>query len=357
MCIMDKKLIIISAAVIMISLAIMAINSQLDCALPTISIAFAGDTMIGRSVNEFLSRMPVPNKYSYPWGNIFTLLVNNDLNIINLETTITLHTQAVPKVFNFKTDPEHVKALQAANIHVANIANNHILDFGIIGMRDTIAHLDQAGIAHTGAGENIQEAQRPVIITKKGITIGIIGLTDNEPTWQAGAENPGTFYVTVGDIEQVRPVIEQLRGGVDLIIVSIHWGPNWRERPVHEFIEFAHQLIDSGVDIIHGHSAHILQGVEVYHNGLIMYDTGDFVDDYAVDEQLRNDLSCLFVVTADKEGVRSLKLIPTQIKNMQVNYAQSPEKERVLARMRMLSQELGTTIANDTIAIRCTKQH
>jgi len=139
--------------------------------------------------------------------------------------------------------------------------------------------------------------------------------------------------------------IIQLRPQVDLLILSIHWGPNMEERPTPNFKDFAHQLIEIGVDIIHGHSAHLFQGIEVYKKKIILYDTGDFIDDYYVDPYLRNDRSFFFIVEADKQELCKLRLIPALISNFQVNKAEGKDAEETLNRMQQLSKELNTTLS------------
>ena len=311
----------------------------------SITIGFTGDIMIGRLVNEVIGQ----KGYRYPWGNVLPLLKQTDLTIINLETTLTTSSQKILKVFNYKANPDRVQTLQKADIDVVNLANNHILDFGNEGLFETIQTLDNAGIKHIGAGKNIHAARRAAIVTKNNITIGIIGYTNNEPGWQAEDNKAGTNYIEVGDIETVKQDVNAIRKNVDFVIVTIHWGPNMRERPTQEFIDFAHAMINAGVDIIHGHSAHIFQGIELYKNKVIMYDTGDFVDDYAVNTLLRNDWSFLYQLEADKYGIKEIKLIPIVISNMQVNMAQDKEKRVIIKRIQDLSQEFGTTITNDGV--------
>lgn len=305
-----------------------------------ITIGMVGDVMIGRLVNEKLNKVPP----AYIWGNVLPLLKSNTLNLMNLEAALTSSADEVPKVFNFKADPQKVKVLVEGSVDVVNLANNHSLDYGVKGLLETLKVLDGAGIRHVGAGKNLAEARQPAIITKNGIKIGILGYTDNEPAWEASEGDPGTRYVTIGDFDSIVNDIRQLRAQVDILIVSIHWGPNMRERPPATFVKFAHQLIDNGVDILHGHSAHIFQGVEIYKEKLILYDTGDFVDDYYVDPYLRNDRSFLFLVEVNKEGFCSLRLVPVLISNFQVNLLRGEEAVEVLERMRVLSAELGTEL-------------
>lgn len=308
----------------------------------TCTIRFMGDVMIGRNVNLKISE----SGYEYPWGDVLPLLRKDGINIINLEAAITTSSQRVNKVFNFKADPDKIHTLKAANIHVANLANNHIGDYGTEGLKETIRILDHHSICHAGAGINIAKAKQPVIIEANNIKIGIIGCTDNEPSWRANL-HPGTFFMTVDDSEELESEVSKLRSEIDVLILSIHWGPNMEIEPKKRQIEFAHRLIDLGVDIIHGHSAHIFQGIEVYNGKIILYDTGDFIDDYAVDELLRNDRSFLFECSIKNKKIREFKLRPVIIQNMQVSLATGHDKEYAIARMQYLSSPFGTQITDE----------
>ncbi len=302
-----------------------------------VRIGLGGDVMLGRLVNEKLNRVAP----TYIWGDLLPTLRSNDVNIVNLETALTRSTQRVPKVFNFKADPKHVQALIAGNIHVVNNANNHVLDFGIEGLKETIETLDRAGILHVGAGLNAQEAARPAIIEKNGLKIGVLGYTDNEPSWKAGANKPGTNYISIEhDRQRVQEDIKKLKPEVDLIIITLHWGPNWQERPPQAFRDLTHAMIDAGADVIHGHSNHVFQGIEWYKDKLILYQTGDFVDDYAIDPSQRNDRSFLFIIEVYDKSLEKLSLVPTIIDNMQVNAANARDARESLGRMQRLSAEL-----------------
>lgn len=318
-----------------------------------ISIAFTGDVMIGRTVNKIIAKKGC----LYIWGTMLEYLQNADLTIVNLETTLTKSNQAIPKVFNFKSDPHNVQCLVKAGIDVVTLANNHSLDFNVEGLQETIDILNAAKILHVGAGMNAAEARKPVITTIRGLRIGILGYTDNEPGWKAETDKPGVHYIQVGDIDIIKEDIKGIRNHVDILIATLHWGPNMRQRPTQEFINFAHAMIDAGIDIIHGHSAHILQGIEVYNNRLIMYDTGDFIDDYQVDPLLRNDQTCLFLVTVDQEGILEVRLVPALIEAMQVNKADKKTAQSILEHMKKLSLERGTHLDNDVIKIRGISQN
>ncbi len=298
--------------------------------------------MLGRTLDPIISL----RGYNYPWGNVLPAMRDTDVNIINLETTLTKSDLKRKKTFNFKASPDKVTSLTNAKITVANLANNHILDFSTEGLLETVDTLDRAGITHVGAGKNRKEAVAPVIINKKGVAVGVLGFTDNEPEWKAGS-GPGTRYMDIENEEEYRNLLDSirhLRTKCDIVVVSVHWGPNMRERPSNQFIALAHLMSENGAHVIHGHSAHILQGIEYFNRTLILYDTGDFVDDYAVDAYLRNDLSAFFILNVDKSGLLNLRILPTRIRQYQVNEATNADRIWVLNRIQQLSSAFDTHI-------------
>lgn len=320
-----------------------------------ITIGLAGDVMIGRNVDLVMTR----KGYAYPWGNVLPLFKSIDVNIVNLETTLTRSNHLVNKVFNFRATPDKVNSLCEAHITAVNLANNHILDYSEEGLKETIHALQAAHIQFTGAGLNRSEAAEPVIINRNNLCIGLAGFTDNEPAWEALHNRYGTNYINIANkVHRSRAlkIISRLRKQTDLVVVSIHWGPNKNERPAPSFIQFAHDMVNSGAHIIHGHSAHNFQGIELYKSSLILYDTGDFIDDYVVDPYLRNDHSFLFIVQARHTGVTGLQLLPVLINKCQVNIADGSDFRWAIHRIRQLSYEFGTRI-NDEGVVRMTGEY
>lgn len=309
---------------------------------PTIvTLGFVGDIMLGRLVDEIIKEKGP----CYPLGNTIALLQSNDLNIGNLETTLTTSDKKVPKVFNFKAHPGAVDVLKLGNISVVSLANNHSKDFADEGLLETMQVLKSAGVGFVGVGKNSQQAKKPLIVTIKGMSIGIIGATDNEPSWKATEYDPGTFYVsfeTQDGYEELLDVIKTLKATVDMCIVSLHWGPNMRDFPLQAHIEAAHAMIEAGADIIHGHSSHVFQGIEIYKNKLILYDTGDFIDDYAVNDVVRNDLSCLVRVLVQNKRVSGVEIIPLAITAMHVNKAEGDVAETIFELMHQRSKPFQT---------------
>ncbi|MGM0604170.1 MAG: CapA family protein, partial [Halobacteriota archaeon] len=183
-------------------------------------------------------------------------------------------------------------------------------------------------------------------------------VTDNTPEYAATETDPGTAYVRIDveDDETRRRVTESLDRAratdPDLLVAWLHWGPNMVESPPESFRAFARWLVDEGVDVVHGHSAHVFQGIEVYDDRPILYDTGDFVDDYAVDDRLRNDRSFLFVLTVTDDGTPDeLRLHPTEIRDLAVHAAGPTAAAWSRDRMRTLSEPFETTFDRDGEAL------
>ena len=288
-----------------------------------LTLAFGGDVMLGRLMNDFVRREGV----LYPWGDVRPLLRAADLTLANLECVIAEAGEPwtrTPKVFHFRADPAAVEVLQAAGIDCVSLANNHSLDFQEAGLLETIERLDAGGIAHAGSGRDLDEARRPAWLEARGLRVAVLSFTDNEPPFAAGDSSPGTNYVEIGPeaLTLAQAGIAAARkAGADLVVYSIHWGPNMSTEPSTHFRAFARQVIESGADVFHGHSAHVFQGVEIHRGRPILYDTGDLVDDYMVSPAVRNDLQMLFLLGLSPEGLRWLELVPLHIDWGQVNLA------------------------------------
>jgi poly-gamma-glutamate synthesis protein (capsule biosynthesis protein) len=243
-----------------------------------------------------------------------------------------------------------VEVLRAARIDACSLANNHTLDFEEQGLLDTLAYLGAAGIQYAGAGRDREEAARPALIDMSEGRVALLAFTDNEPPFAAGPAKPGTNYLPVSMEPEVLLRVEEAvraarEAGAETVVFSNHWGPNMVERPPELFRRFARAVVERGVDVYYGHSAHVFQGVEIYRRKPILYDTGDFIDDYAVDPRLRNDRSFLFRLSVDGGELRRLELSPVSLPYARVELAQGTEREAILDRMVALSAKMGTTFA------------
>jgi poly-gamma-glutamate capsule biosynthesis protein CapA/YwtB (metallophosphatase superfamily) len=328
---------------------------------PTVerTLALAGDVMLGRLANDVLLRCGP----AYPWGNTLPALQAADLAIVNLECVIARGGHPWtrwPKVFHFRADPVALTALRLAGIDGVTLANNHVLDYEEEALLEMLDLLEQSGMAYTGAGRCDEEARRPALLEARGLRVGVVAFTDNEPGWAATPVAPGTNWIPITleepSLAPVREGISRARAeGAGFVIVSLHWGPNMVQRPSPLFRAFAHAVIDAGADLLFGHSAHIFQGIEVYQGRPIIYDAGDFVDDYAVDPTLRNDWGLLFRAHTGETAVRRIELDPVLIANCQVNLATGATHQAIAERIQALSAEMGTQVhrAGDRLWIEC----
>jgi poly-gamma-glutamate capsule biosynthesis protein CapA/YwtB (metallophosphatase superfamily) len=308
---------------------------------PTARLAILGDVMLGRLVSREIAHR-APESF---WGDTLEVLHGADAVIANLECAISSRGSEwarTPKVFHFRAEPGAIAVLQAARMRHVSLANNHVLDYGEEAFLDTLRLLDEAGIARAGAGADLDEARRAARIKAGGISV-----TDNEPPFAAGAGRPGTCYVDA-EAAELWPTAEAIRAerdaGAEIVLVSAHLGPNMVLRPAPRLRAFKRRLLAAGCDIVHGHSAHVFQGIEAEARRLILHDAGDFLDDYAVDDVLRNDWSFIFLVDIDAAGVRRLVLRPVALGFAEVNLARDRVFDAICERMVEQSAAFGTAL-------------
>ena len=323
-----------------------------------VRLGLAGDVMLGRKVDE---RQRCRDAAAV-WGDLLGRLRELDGFLINLECCLSTRGEPWTRThrpFHFRADPgQAVPALDAAGVDCCALANNHLLDYGPVALGDTLDQLDAVGIARTGAGRTLEEALEPGFLVVGGLDVAVVSLTDNTPEYAAGEGSPGVARVEF-DVEDDRTrdlVGEALSRAVDadpdLLVASLHWGPNMVEAPSASYRAFARWLAEAGVDLVHGHSAHVFQGIEVIDGVPVLYDTGDFVDDYAVDPDLRNDRSFLFEARVARNGtVEAVRLWPTEIEDCRVTTAGPRAARWSRERMRELSAPYGTDFDRDGRAL------
>lgn len=307
-----------------------------------ITIAAVGDIMLGGRGTALLAR----HGSDYPFSATSPVLRGADLSIGNLEAPLTGRgTEFSTKRFRFRADPQTAPALKRAGLSAVTLANNHILDFGPQGLEDTLSHLTAANIAYAGAGTNLDNARRPAIITVKGKRIGLLAYSLTLPNeFFATAGRAGT---APGYLRYVRDDIVRLRGATDYIVVSFHWGGELLATPRPYQVRMARAAIDAGADLILGHHPHVLQGIERYRNGAILYSLGNFA--FATGSS-RSDRSVIAVVTLD-QGVTELELIPLNVLNSEVRLQpallEGKRGEKVIDHLNRISAGMGTTIVRN----------
>jgi poly-gamma-glutamate capsule biosynthesis protein CapA/YwtB (metallophosphatase superfamily) len=301
-------------------------------------LALAGDTMLGRGVADAISRRR--DRLFAP--EVAAAAAEADLFVLNLECCISTRGERWPdarKPFFFRAPPEAASLLAGLGVDCVTLANNHALDFGYDALLDTLEHLRAAGIAFAGAGANLVEARAPAILTAAGLRLGVVAFGDHPSDFAARPDRPGIAYADLprkGVPEWVFETVREM--DADVTLVTPHWGPNMAPEPRPYVREASAALLDAGATLVAGHSAHVFQGIA----GRVLYDLGDFLDDYAVDAALRNDLGLLFLVTLDERGPRRIEAVPLKLDYCYTRLATADEAAWIAHRFRTACAALGT---------------
>jgi poly-gamma-glutamate synthesis protein (capsule biosynthesis protein) len=318
-----------------------------------VTIALTGDVMLGRLVDQSV----IQHRSVRPealWGDVLPIMLGADCRLINLECVISSQGEEwhpTTKAFHFRACPRAIEFLQAAKIDGVALANNHVLDYGPEALLDCLSLLDQAGIRRTGAGATLNDTLRPAFFTLREGRVALVALTDNEPDWEAAGSEPGVNYAAYDDRGLVEPyrsrmaqMLARAHEQAEIVIVSAHVGPNWGA-PSHAIQTLAHELIDMGADLYWGHSNHTPQGIERYKGKAILYSTGDFVDDYWVDQEERNDLTFLFLLEVEGTRIARIRLHPTCIEDLGVRLANGQERQFLERTMQAKCKPFGTPMS------------
>jgi poly-gamma-glutamate synthesis protein (capsule biosynthesis protein) len=303
--------------------------------------------------------LPKPVDYDYIWGNALDMLaqMSPDLRIINLETSITAsNAYWRGKGINYRMHPANTPCLSAAGIDCCVLGNNHVLDWGYAGLEETLTTLHKAGIQTAGAGMTSKQAFEPAIFDLSGkgrVLVYSFGHSSSgiPPDWAAREGRAGVALLgSLSDrvVVDIARLVHATKRPGDIVVVSIHWGGNWGYEIPREFRHFAHRLIDeASVDLIHGHSSHHPQGIEVYRDKPIIYGCGDLLNDYegiGGNEEFRSELSIMYFPTMDPTTGRLLRfeLVPTLIRNFRLNRPSEKEIRWLAERMDREGRKLGT---------------
>ena len=212
-----------------------------------------------------------------PFTKVEPSLSSADVAIVNLEMAITERGEPYDKEFVFRAPGSAALTLAGAGVDVVSLANNHILDFGSVGLEDTISVLDEVGILRPGAGANNAEAYAPrVLVLDNEIRVAFVSASAIIPGgFSAGAERPGIADAKWA-IPRVLAAVRAAASGNDVVVVSIHWGVERATCPSQDQRGLAQQLIEAGANLILGHHPHVLQPIETFDRTVIAYSLGNF---------------------------------------------------------------------------------
>jgi poly-gamma-glutamate synthesis protein (capsule biosynthesis protein) len=273
----DQKNIYIALAIVLAILGIWALINRPARPEQTsppepISLLAVGDINLGRNVGQEI--LKGDNNYAFEYLN--EQLSQYDITFGNLESQLADlggETQSPTNEYRFAGPPAGADGLREAGFDIVSIANNHMWDYGKDALFSTIDNLDRAGVKHVGASEDTATIYQPVIITAQQQKVAFFAVTDI----LNGYEKSGAAdYIAWADADKLVSAIEQVKNSVDWVIVSLHWGAEYADRPSASQVALAHKLIDAGANVLIGSHSHVPQGVEEYKGGLIFYSLGNF---------------------------------------------------------------------------------
>jgi len=353
-----------------------------------LSLALCGDVMTGRGIDQVLRHPGNPRLYepamtsalqyvelaeqangpiarpvdeSYIWGDALDELARAqpDLRIVNLETSVTRSAWPAQKPIHYKMHPENVGCLSAAGIDCCVLANNHVRDWGVDGLLETLDVLHASGIETAGAGRNVEDALCPAILPGNGkgrvLVFGFGFETGGIPHWwAAGSKRPGVALahdLSGHTVDGIAHLVDAVRQPGDLVLASLHWGGNWGYEIPEEQRAFAQALIDhAGVDLVHGHSSHHPKGIEVYRGKAIFYGCGDFLNDYEGipgHAEFRGSLALLYLpsLARDDGALCALRIVPFRIAQFRLNRASDEEARWLHDMLNREGRALGTQVS------------
>ncbi len=294
---------------------------------------FAGDCTLAADPGNYFSPhgfiQTIGEDYGYPFRNVAEYFEGDDFTIINLESVLADSGTAAGKLFTFRGPTAYTQIMTGSSVEAVTLANNHTADYGKEGYESTTNALADAGLAF------VEEDKTTLITTESGLVIGLYA---------------DSFYFNLGDIQKnVKKLQDQ---GAEVIICAFHWGTEGSYRPTADQKKFARAAIDAGADIVYGHHPHVLQPIEEYGDGYILYSLGNF--SFGGNHFPRDMDSALVQlhVIRDEQGKISLDgltIIPVSISSMAVqnNFQPTPYEEGSAEYDRTLSKLDGSFTGPD----------
>lgn len=271
-----------------------------------IELVFVGDIMLSRSVAKQIRER---QDASYPFRRIREHTANADLAFGNLEGPLSDRGTDQRHLYSFRADPATMEGLLYAGFDVLSVANNHMGDWGEAALLDTVLRLKYTDISPVGAGVDLAAAEAPVIREIHGTKIAYFAATDQIPERFIAEE--GHAGVNFFELERMATAVKETKKDVDIVIVSLHWGGEYETTPRPSMKEMARALVDAGADLVVGHHPHVVQPVEKYHGGWILYSLGNFVFDQNFSEETMEGLMVRAVI--ERHAITGVEEVPFKI--------------------------------------------
>ncbi len=319
----------------------------------SVTLAFGGDVILGRRLNRILHG-PLPPQ---PWGPARASLRAADIALLNGEGVISgggmFYDKGDTVPYEYRAHPEAVEMMLDGGIDVVAIGNNHTMDYGPEALVEMIDLLEQAGIGAAGGGDTPARAATPAFVERDGLVVAFVGmvLTASSHIWVT-PDRPGLYGARPDDDDLLARLALDLavaREQAHLVFFTPHWGPNREVAPSEETRELAAAVIDLGYDGILGHSAHVLQGMEIIDGKPVLYDGGNMLSDSGPGSAQGQAMH--FVLELSEAGVDSVRGIPHVLGHSELLTPSEAEAEAIVETWTERSALLGTTIPPDGVVL------
>jgi poly-gamma-glutamate capsule biosynthesis protein CapA/YwtB (metallophosphatase superfamily) len=272
------------------------------------------------------------------YGELLPLLRDADLRIVNCECALTLSEQSVWKSGAvFRGEPDHVRALEAVPFEVACLGNNHVLDYGVPGLRDTLKVLRRRGIETVGAGLTDHEAHAPLTCVSRGARIHIVNFCEGEDL-TASQGGPGVFG---WDIDRVIALVRQCKATGGVVLAIGHCGLEYVPYPPPYVVAAFRAIADAGADCVIGHHPHVPQGIEWRGGRPILYSLGNFAFYQHTDLHYRKT-GFFVTLRCARDRVTGLDVHPYRITDAGLRLLNSRERAAFDRAMNRLSRPFGS---------------
>lgn len=277
-----------------------------------LTLGFVGDIMFDRNIEKVIMEAG-GGDYSFPFEFVESKLKGYDILFGNLEGSISDKGEDLGSIYSFRMNPKTTNALRLAGFDILSVANNHAGDWGKEAMADTYARLSDAGIAYSGGGLNYAKAYTPKIIEMNGIKIAYLSFSEFGSGYlEATLDGPGIAIISD---EKLKEAIESAKKGSDIIIVSFHYGDEYKTEPNFYQEKVSKAAIGYGADLVVGHHSHVAGPIVKYKDGYIAYSLGNFIFDQNLPED-GSDIGLILEAVIKNKEISEVKAVKIKFNHL-----------------------------------------
>lgn len=296
----------------------------------------AGDVMLDRGVKARMKK----SGDRYPFRDVSVFIKKHDLAFCNFEGPISKNGKKKPKKFAFRFDPSLSKGLKASGFNMFSLANNHTLDYGGRALRDTLDFMEENGYFYAGAGRDQKSAGEIKYREINGIKFAFISNLD---MFLSSEDKDAPQAFERCKIGEMADKIKEADNNADYVLVSFHWGAEYKNYPGKRQKEYARACVDAGADLVIGHHPHVMQGIETYKGKTILYSLGNFIFDQT---KLATNEAMVFSCTFTRQGIQDKRLLPLKIIRGRPKIASGAEARALNKKIEAYSKNFNVEFEN-----------